>query len=145
MILLFQYWGFSAIIEKAMMTSSNGNFFCVTGPLCGEFTGRRWIPLIKASDAELWCLICARINDWVNNREAGDSRRHRSHYDVTVIHWRDGLCLSHGCMPFGMKMIEDLQFVIWYEECCARSRYQGRGQVINNYIPQYMWDVITCP
>ena len=22
-----------------MMTSSNGNFFRVTGPLCGEFTG----------------------------------------------------------------------------------------------------------
>ena len=28
-----------------MMTSSNGNVFCVTGPLCGEFTGQRWIPL----------------------------------------------------------------------------------------------------
>ena len=38
-----------------MMTSSNGNIFRVTGPLCGEFTGRRWIPRIKASDAELWC------------------------------------------------------------------------------------------
>ena len=24
-----------------------------TGPLCGEFTGHRWIPLTKASDAEL--------------------------------------------------------------------------------------------
>ena len=26
-----------------MMTSSNGNIFRVTGPLCGEFTGHRWI------------------------------------------------------------------------------------------------------
>ena len=25
--------------EFTMMTSSNGNIFCVTGPLCGEFTG----------------------------------------------------------------------------------------------------------
>ena len=40
-----------------MMTSSNGNFFRVTGPLCGEFTGDRWIHLTKASDAELWCLL----------------------------------------------------------------------------------------
>ena len=40
-----------------MMTSSNGNIFCVTGPLCGEFTGHRWIPLTKASDAELWCFL----------------------------------------------------------------------------------------
>ena len=27
-------------------------------------------------------LICAWINVWVNNREAGDLRRHRAHYDV---------------------------------------------------------------
>ena len=27
-----------------MMTSSNGNIFRVTGHLCGEFTGPRWIP-----------------------------------------------------------------------------------------------------
>ena len=31
--------------------------FRVTGPLCGEFTGRRWISLTKASDAELWCFL----------------------------------------------------------------------------------------
>ena len=40
-----------------IMTSSNGNIFCVTGPLCGEFTGPRWIPHTKASDAELWCFL----------------------------------------------------------------------------------------
>ena len=39
------------------MTSSNGNIFCVTGPLCGS----------------------------VNNREAGDFRCHCGHYDVTVM------------------------------------------------------------
>ena len=44
----------SAII---MMTSSNGNIFRVTGHLCGEFTGLRWIPRTKASDAELWCFL----------------------------------------------------------------------------------------
>ena len=43
-----------------MMTSSNGNIFRVTGHLCGEFTGPRWIPRTKASDAELWCFLwCA--------------------------------------------------------------------------------------
>ena len=41
----------------AMMTSSNGNIFRVTGPLCGEFTGHRWIPRTNASDAELWCFL----------------------------------------------------------------------------------------
>ena len=40
-----------------MMTSSNGNIFRVTGHLCGEFNGPRWIPHTKASDAELWCFL----------------------------------------------------------------------------------------
>ena len=40
-----------------MMTSPNGNIFCVTGPLWGESTGHRWIPLTKASDSELWCFL----------------------------------------------------------------------------------------
>ena len=40
-----------------MMTSSNGNIFRVTGPLCGELTGHRWILRTKASDAELWCFL----------------------------------------------------------------------------------------
>ena len=37
------------------MTSSNGNIFRVTGHLCGEFTGHRWIPHTKACNAGLWC------------------------------------------------------------------------------------------
>ena len=66
-----------------IMTSSNGNIFRVTDPLCGEFTGDRWIPLTKASDAELWCFHwSAWLNVWVNTREADDLRRHLGHYDV---------------------------------------------------------------
>ena len=42
---------------RIMMTSSNGNIFHVTGHLCGEFTGPRWIPPTKTSDAELWCFL----------------------------------------------------------------------------------------
>ena len=40
-----------------IMTSSNGNIFRATGPLCGEFTGDRWIPHTKASNAVLWCFL----------------------------------------------------------------------------------------
>ena len=35
--------------------------------------------------ALMFSLICAWINGWVNNREAGDLRRHRAHYDVSVM------------------------------------------------------------
>ena len=40
-----------------MMTSSYENIFCVTGPLWGESTGHRQIPLTKASDMEHWCFL----------------------------------------------------------------------------------------
>ena len=33
----------------------------------------------------MFSLVCAWINDWVNNGEGGDLRRHRAHYDVTVM------------------------------------------------------------
>ena len=69
-----------------MMTSSNGNIFRVTGHLCGEFTGPRWIPRKKDSDVELlFSVICVWINGWVNNCEAGDLRRYCAHHDVTVM------------------------------------------------------------
>ena len=48
--------------ETCMMTSSHGNIFHVTGPLCGEFTGHRWIPLTKASNMELWCFFDLCLN-----------------------------------------------------------------------------------
>ena len=71
------------------MTSSNGNIFCVTGLLCGEFTGPQWIPRSEASDADLWCFLWSApwISSWVNNRDAGGLRRHRGHYDVIVMPW----------------------------------------------------------
>ena len=46
------------------MTSSNGNIFRVTGPLCGEFNGHQWSPLTKASDAELWCFLWFIKQSW---------------------------------------------------------------------------------
>ena len=50
-------------------------------PVTGEFPSQR------ASDSELWCFLWSApcINGWVNNREAGDLRRHRGHYDVIVM------------------------------------------------------------
>ena len=60
-----------------MMTSSNGNIFRVTGPLCEEFTGHR--------GALMFSLICAWTHGWVNNRGACNLRHHCAHYDVIVM------------------------------------------------------------
>ena len=35
--------------------------------------------------ALMFSLICAWINSWVNNSEAGDLRHHRTHYDVILM------------------------------------------------------------
>ena len=60
--------------------------FCFTFPLWGESTWYRWIPLTKASDAEfLYSFTCVWTNGWENNRNDGYLRRHRAHYDVTVM------------------------------------------------------------
>ena len=49
-------------------------------PVTCEFTAHR--PVMRSFD--VWC---AWINGWVNTRDAGDLRRHRPHYDVTVMQW----------------------------------------------------------
>ena len=64
------------------------------------FTLSEYIPLIKVWTCGpiLWsvgwgvsrrycrsCFICAWTNGGANNRGAGDLRRHRAHYDVTVM------------------------------------------------------------
>ena len=69
------------------MTLSNGNIVRVTGHLCGEFTGPRWISPHKGQwrGALMFSLMCVWINDCVNNREAGDMRRYGAHYDVIVM------------------------------------------------------------
>ena len=78
-----------------MMTSSNGNSFRITGPLCGESP----VP-VKSPHKGQWrgalmfSLICVWINGWVNNREAGDLRRHRGHYDVNVMCYGFGACVG---------------------------------------------------
>ena len=49
-------------------------------PVTSEFPAQR--PVTRSFDVSL---ISAQINGQVNNGEAGDLRRHRAHYDVTVM------------------------------------------------------------
>ena len=72
-----------------IMTSSNGNIFRVTGPLCGNSPNRSPVNSPHKNQwrgALMFSLICARKKDWVNNREAGDWKHHRAHYADTVMY-----------------------------------------------------------
>ena len=50
--------------------------------------GIQWSPVNSPHKGQ-WrgalIFFCVWINGWVNNREAGDLRRYRAHYDVTVM------------------------------------------------------------
>ena len=46
----------------------------------GEFPSQR-----PVTWSLMFSLICAWTNGWINNRDAGNLRRHRAHYDITVI------------------------------------------------------------
>ena len=58
-----RYWPFVLGIHRSLVNS----------PHKGQWRG-----------ALLFSLICVWINGWVNNREADDLRRYRTHYDVIV-------------------------------------------------------------
>ena len=65
--------------------SSNGSIFRVTGPLWGESTGHRYPHKVQWRGAWMFCLIGSWTNGWSNNWYAGDLRRDRAYYDVTVM------------------------------------------------------------
>ena len=74
-----------------MMMSSYGNIFRVIGPLWGESSGGFHSQRPVTRTFLMFCLICTWTNGWTDNQDAGDLRRHRAHFDVTVITTRHEL------------------------------------------------------
>ena len=68
-------------IPASMMTSSNGNIFRVTGPLCGKFTGPGEFPT-----------------------QAGDWGRQRGHYDVNAFSALLVLCAGNPLVTSGFLL-----------------------------------------
>ena len=63
--------------------------------------------------ALMFSLICVWINGWVNNGEAGDLRRNRAHYNVTVM--TDGICKCNRFSEnfrISINVLSRLKFVI---------------------------------
>ena len=54
-----------------MNSSSNGNIFCVTGHLCGEFTGHRWISHTKSVTRSFDVFIDLRLNKRLSKQSRG--------------------------------------------------------------------------
>ena len=72
---IYPWWRHQMKTFSALLTLCAGNSpVPVNSPHKGQWRGTL-----------MFSLICAWINDWVNNREAGDLRRHLGHYDVNVM------------------------------------------------------------
>ena len=70
------WWRHQMEVLSALLSLCAGNSpVPVNSPHKGQWRG-----------ALMFSLICAWINGWVNNRETGDLRRHRTHCDVILMY-----------------------------------------------------------
>ena len=80
----------------------------------------------------MFSLICAWINDWVNNNGSGDLRRHRAHYDVSVMKY-----VQSGCINANIPCDS-----VWNMKCdlnVSKSHYRIRN--LCNYITNILFRV----
>ena len=88
-----RYWPFVRGIHRSLVNS----------PHKGQWRG-----------ALMFSFICVWINGWVNNREAGNLRCYRAHYDVIVMLLRPGLLVPLSwTLIFNWihcKLLQDLKF-----------------------------------
>ena len=98
-----RYWPFVRGIPRSPVNS----------PAKGQWRG-----------ALMFSMICTWINDWVNNRGAGESRRHRSDYDVIVMQYDS----KEHCtiMPLMFKATVSNIMQWWIHHVCDNCRSSVR-------------------
>ena len=116
--------------DDLMMTSSNGNIFRVTGHLCRSLVNSphkgQWRGALMFSLIRVW------IKGWVNNREAGDLRRYRGHYDVIVTFimiWGWYGCL-YSIAPLSMTTQTCLNTYFVCSYCCIITDLKTHAESI---------------
>ena len=111
------------VVICRMMTSWNGSIFRVPGPLCGEFPHKG-----QYRGGFMCSLIWAWANGWVNHRDAGDLRRHRAHYNVTVMRTTTLSPLSSHCDEiYGYPIFKWVAWLGYTRDChynCSSNHYQ---------------------
>ena len=98
------------------MTSSNGNIFRVIGPLWGKFTNQFVDSPHKGQwrGALMFSLTYDWTNNWANNQDAGDLRRHRTHYYVTVM-WFTSVSSMVATVSI-VELRDSIWFLTWWNK-----------------------------
>ena len=100
-----------------MMTSSHGNIF--RSALLALCEGNQPVTGGFPSQRPVFYLICAGTNDWANNRDTGELRRHRVHSDVTVMR-----PVPHSQVSYEMTLVRILEkLAILLRKQSAPTRY----------------------
>ena len=142
-----------------MMKSSNAHF-----PLCWPFVrGIHRSPVNsphkgQCRGAFIFSLICVWTNDWVNNREADNLKRYRTHYDVIVMIgdllaiWHQATKISWLRRLFGVNQAfsnviwhiwHDMNIVMRFERYWFQMSLCDRYSVSINYVYIVPASVIT--
>ena len=125
------WWRHQMETFSALLAICAGN-----SPVPGEFPAQR--PVTRSFDV----FFCVSINGWVNNRGAGDLRRHRAHYDVTLLL---GLHPKHWCNRIRMALLPVKKPRDWFNikiSCYQYKNFHCRGKTISS--PHYLHNGIHC-
>ena len=98
------WWRYQMETFSALLAICAGN-----SPVTGEFPAQR--PVRRSFDV----LVCDWLNGWVNNGEAGDLRRHRAHYNVTVM--------------IAEQIDKCFKCTLWYIQCYYYATCNGHSSV----------------
>ena len=100
-----RYWPFVQGIHRSPVNS----------PHKGQWCGALMFPL-----------ICAWINGWAHNREAGDLRRHHAHYDIIVMcHWTKAN-LQSKFVWWNLKQKKKISF----KQCIWKYHLQDNNSIV---------------
>ena len=135
LVMRLEYFGRARLIMRRhqMETFSTLLVVCAgISPVTGEFPSQsQW------RGALMFSLICVWTNGWANNRDAGDLRRHRAHYDVTVVEgkfviscmWCQAMC-ERLCTPQGVE-----KGILWKRigvMVCKKAAYPNCSGALTN-------------
>ena len=104
------------------MTSSNGNIFLVTGPLCGEFTGHRWIPRTQRPvtrsvgvffDLRLNKRLSKQSRSWWFKTQSGSLWRHCNGLTKAVLKIGQGWVITSHCFMWTYLITQALIAMIY--------------------------------
>ena len=109
-----------------MMTSSNGNIFRVTGPLCGEFTGPGEFPAQSPVTGSFDVFFALRLNKRLSKHSRG--------WWFETAPWS----LWRQCNATGKNCWPPLIFVCIYCGIIIKSEYDYACEIICRHLYVYM-------